>query len=138
MVLRRRVRTKRDDLLEKREAALLGGGQRRIDAQHKRGKLTARERIDLLLDEGTLLEMDTFVEHRATDFGLDKQKYAGDAVVTGSGKIGGRTVFVYAQDFTVLGGSLSEAVAQKICKVMDLAINSGAPMVGLIDSGGAR
>jgi acetyl-CoA carboxylase carboxyltransferase component len=132
------VRTKRDDLLEKREAALLGGGQRRIDAQHKRGKLTARERIDLLLDEGTLLEMDTFVEHRATDFGLDKQKYAGDAVVTGSGKIGGRTVFVYAQDFTVLGGSLSEVAAQKIVKMQELSLKNGAPIIGLIDSGGAR
>ena len=138
MVLRRRERTKRDDLLQKREAALLGGGQRRIDAQHKRGKLTARERIDLLLDEGTFLELDSFVEHRATDFGLDSQKYPGDAVVTGYGKIGGRTAFVYAQDFTVLGGSLSEAAAQKITKVQELSLQNGAPIIGLIDSGGAR
>jgi propionyl-CoA carboxylase beta chain len=138
MVLRRRERTKRDDLLERRENALLGGGQRRIDAQHKRGKLTARERIDLLLDEGTFLELDTFKEHRSTDFGLENQKYPGDAVVTGYGKIGGRTVFVYAQDFTVLGGSLSEAAAQKITKVQELSLQNGAPIIGLIDSGGAR
>ena len=129
MVLRRRERTKRDDLIQKREAALLGGGQRRIDAQHKRGKLTARERIDLLLDEGTFLELDSFVEHRATDFGLDSQKYPGDAVVTGYGKIGGRTAFVYAQDFTVLGGSLSEAAAQKITKVQELSLQNGAPII---------
>ncbi|MCH7800155.1 MAG: methylmalonyl-CoA carboxyltransferase, partial [Chloroflexi bacterium] len=138
MVLRRRGRTKRDDLLEKREAAKLGGGQRRIDAQHKRGKLTARERIDLLLDKGTFLELDTFVEHRSTDFGLERQKYPGDAVVTGYGKIDGRTTFVYAQDFTVLGGSLSEVAANKIIKVQQLSLQNGAPIIGLIDSGGAR
>lgn len=138
MVLRRRKRTKRDDLLQKREAAQLGGGQRRIDAQHKRGKLTARERIDLLLDDGTFLELDTFVEHRSTDFGLERQKYPGDAVVTGYGKIDGRTAFVYAQDFTVLGGSLSEVAANKISKVQGLSLQNGAPIIGLIDSGGAR
>ena len=121
-----------------RDQALLGGGQRRIDAQHSRGKLTARERIDLLLDEGTFQELDTFVVHRASDFGLADQHFLGDAVVTGHGQVDGRLVFVYAQDFTVFGGSLSEAVAQKICKVMDLSVTTGAPIVGLIDSGGAR
>ena len=121
-----------------REQSLLGGGQRRIEAQHDRGKLTARERIDVLLDEGTFQELDTFVVHRAAEFGLADQRYLGDAVVTGYGQIDGRLVFVYAQDFTVLGGSLSEAVAQKICKVMDLSVSNGAPIVGLIDSGGAR
>ena len=138
MVLKRIVDRKRDELARKREEAKLGGGQRRIDAQHERGKLTARERIDLLLDEGTFEELDTFVEHRSTEFGLADQKFPGDAVVTGYGNVNGRLTFLFAQDFTVLGGSLSEAVAQKICKVMDLATNSGAPMVGLIDSGGAR
>ena len=121
-----------------REEASLGGGQRRIESQHSRGKLTARERIALLLDEGSFQELDTFVTHRATDFGLADQKHLGDAVVTGYGKVEGRFVYVYSQDFTVLGGSLSEAVAGKICKVMDLAMNNGAPVVGLIDSGGAR
>jgi acetyl-CoA carboxylase carboxyltransferase component len=138
MVLKRVVDLKRDELARRRDEAKLGGGQRRIDAQHERGKLTARERVDLLLDEGTFEELDVFVEHRSTEFGLADQKFPGDAVVTGYGKVNGRLTFVFAQDFTVLGGSLSEAVAQKICKVMDLAINSGAPMVGLIDSGGAR
>ena len=121
-----------------RDEALIGGGQRRIEAQHGRGKLTARERVALLLDEGSFQELDAFVVHRATDFGLDRQRFLGDAVVTGYGKVDGRQVFVYSQDFTVLGGSLSEAVAQKICKVMDLAVSVGAPVVGLIDSGGAR
>ena len=120
------------------EQAKLGGGQRRIDAQHGRGKLTARERIDLLLDNGSFEELDPFVEHRSIEFGMADQKFPGDAVVTGYGKVNGRQLFVFSQDFTVLGGSLSEAVAQKICKVMDLATNSGAPIVGLIDSGGAR
>ncbi len=138
MVLRRRIPTGHEELDGKRKAAQLGGGQRRIDAQHEKGKLTARERIDLLLDAGSFQEIDAFVIHRATDFGLDKQRYLGDAVVTGYGKVDGRLVFVYAQDFTVLGGSLSEAAAQKICKVQDLALENGAPIVGLIDSGGAR
>ena len=138
MVVRRVTDQKREELRRKREEAKLGGGQRRIEAQHKRGKLTARERVSLLLDEGTFDELDPFVVHRATEFGLADQHFPGDAVVTGHGKVDGRLVFVYSQDFTVLGGSLSEAVAQKICKVMDLATNSGAPVVGLIDSGGAR
>ncbi len=137
MVIRRKI-DKRAQLRQMREQSLLGGGQRRIDAQHGRGKLTARERIDLLLDTGSFQELDTFVTHRASEFGLADQRYLGDAVVTGHGKIDGRLVFVYSQDFTVFGGSLSEAVAQKICKVMDLATTSGAPVVGLIDSGGAR
>ena len=138
MVLKRVVDRKREELAQRREQAKLGGGQRRIDAQHGRGKLTARERIDLLLDDGSFEELDPFVEHRSIEFGMADQKFPGDAVVTGYGKVNGRQLFVFSQDFTVLGGSLSEAVAQKICKVMDLATNSGAPIVGLIDSGGAR
>jgi propionyl-CoA carboxylase beta chain len=121
-----------------REQAQLGGGQERIEQQHERGKLTARERLDLLLDPGSFVEFDAFVTHRATDFGLDKQRYLGDGVVTGHGMIGGRLVFVFSQDFTVFGGSLSEAHAEKICKIMDLAVEVGAPIVGLNDSGGAR
>ena len=116
----------------------MGGGARRIEAQHRRGKLTARERLDLLFDEGSFEELDAFAQHRATEFGLAEQKTPGDAVVTGYGRVNGRLAFAYSQDFTVLGGSLSEVVGQKICKVMDLAANSGAPVVGLIDSGGAR
>ena len=138
MVTRRKADQKGDELRRKREEAKLGGGTRRIEAQHKKGKLTARERIASLLDEGTFEELDPFVTHRATEFGLADQKYPGDAVVTGYGKVSGRLAFVYAQDFTVIGGTLSEAVAQKICKAMDLAMNSGAPVIGLIDSGGAR
>ena len=138
MVLRRIVDLKRDELKKKREQARAGGGARRIQAQHDRGKLTARERIDLLIDEGTFEELDPFVTHRSTEFGLADQQFLGDAVVTGYGDVDGRLAFVYAQDFTVFGGSLSEVVAQKICKVLDLATNSGAPVVGLIDSGGAR
>ena len=138
MAVRRITDQKREELRRRREEAALGGGQRRIEAQHKRGKLTARERIALLLDDGTFEELDPFVAHRATEFGLADQQFPGDAVVTGHGKVDDRLVFVYSQDFTVLGGSLSEAVAQKICKVMDLATGSGAPVVGLIDSGGAR
>ena len=121
-----------------RQEAHQGGGQRRIDQQHSRGKLTARERIALLMDPGTFEELDTFVTHRTTDFGLADQRYLGDAVVTGYGKVDGRQVFAYAQDFTVFGGSLSEAVSQKICKAMDLAAKTGCPFVGLNDSGGAR
>ena len=138
MVVRRVVDRKRDELRRKREEARLGGGQRRIDAHHKRGKLTARERVAILLDEGSFEELDPFALHRSVEFGLADQQYLGDAVVTGYGNVDGRLTFVFAQDFTVLGGSLSEVVAQKICKAMDLAVNSGAPMVGLIDSGGAR
>ena len=129
---------KHDELLDKKALSLKGGGDKRVEAQHKRGKLTARERISLLLDEGSFEELDPLVLHRSTNFGLDNQHFLGDAVVTGYGEVNGRLTFVYAQDFTVLGGSLSEAVANKICKVMDKAIESGAPIVGLIDSGGAR
>ncbi len=125
-------------LREQKEKALLGGGKKRIEAQHAKGKLTARERIDLLLDEGSFQEIDMLVRHRWSDFGLDKQRYYGDGVVTGHGLIDGRQVFVFSQDFTVLGGSLSEAYGQKICKVMDMAMKVGAPVIGLNDSGGAR
>ncbi len=115
-----------------------GGGVKRLEQQHARGKLSARERLDLLLDEGSFREIDAFVTHRASDFGLDGERYLGDGVVTGFGRIDGRLVFVYSQDFTVFGGSLSEAHAEKICKVMDLAVENGAPIIGLSDSGGAR
>lgn len=121
-----------------KEKAKLGGGQHRIDEQHKKGKLTARERLDLLLDKNSFVETDMLVEHRSHDFGLDKQKFLGDGVVTGSGTIDGRLVFVFSQDFTVFGGSLSEAHAEKICKIMDRALKVGAPIIGLNDSGGAR
>jgi propionyl-CoA carboxylase beta chain len=121
-----------------REEARLGGGEQRIAQQHERGKLTARERLELLLDEGSFRELDAFVTHRTSDFGLDDERYLGDGVVTGHGSIDGRPVFVYSQDFTVFGGSLSEAHAEKICKVMDLAMENGAPIIGLSDSGGAR
>ena len=125
-------------LREMRAQARLGGGESRIAAQHAKGKLTARERLDLLLDENSFQELDMFVTHRTDAFGLDKQKYLGDSVVTGYGTIEGRLVFVYSQDFTVFGGSLSEAHAEKICKVLDLAMKNGAPVIGLNDSGGAR
>jgi propionyl-CoA carboxylase beta chain len=121
-----------------RERAKEGGGPRRIEAQHKKGKLTARERLDLLLDEGSFEEFDTFVQHRCRDFGLEKERYLGDGVVTGCGTIEGRLVFVFSQDFTVFGGSLSETHAEKICKIMDTALKVGAPVIGLNDSGGAR
>ncbi len=126
------------ELLEKRELAKLGGGQKRVDSQHKRGKMTARERIDLLLDEGSFEEFDMFVTHRCSDFGLEDKKYYADGVVTGYGTIDGRLVYVFAQDFTVFGGSLSLAYAEKICKVMDKALKMGAPIISLNDSGGAR
>lgn len=125
-------------LRQQKSEALLGGGQKRIDAQHKKGKLTARERIDLLLDEGSFQEIDMLVKHQYSDFGLDKQRYFGDGVVTGHGLIEGRQVFVFSQDFTVLGGSLSEAYGKKICKIMDMAMKVGSPLIGLNDSGGAR
>jgi propionyl-CoA carboxylase beta chain len=125
--------------LEKRaHAAKLGGGEDRIKKQHAKGKLTARERLDILLDEDSFQEWDMFVEHRAIDFGMEEQKIPGDGVVTGYGKINGRLVYVFSQDFTVFGGSLSEAHAEKICKVMDHAVRNGAPLIGLNDSGGAR
>jgi propionyl-CoA carboxylase beta chain len=125
-------------LEEKRDAARQGGGSRRIEAQHAKGKLTARERIDLLLDADSFEEWDMFVEHRSSDFGMGEQRIPGDGVVTGHGTINGRLVFVFSQDFTVFGGSLSEAHAEKICKIMDQAIQVGAPVIGINDSGGAR
>src|SRR6478609_11064871 len=127
------------DALEDRSAgAKLGGGEKRIEAQHARGKLTARERIELLLDKGSFEEFDMFVEHRAIEFGMDKTKIPGDGVVTGWGTVNGRTVFVFAKDFTVFGGSLSETHAQKITKIQDMALRNRAPIVGLFDAGGAR
>jgi len=125
-------------LAEARAAAEMGGGQKRIDAQHAKGKLTSRERIELLLDPGTFEEWDMFVQHRCNDFGMDQQHIPGDGVVTGYGTVNGRVMFVFSQDFTVFGGSLSEAHAEKICKVMDHAMKVGAPVIGLNDSGGAR
>src|SRR5579862_2634592 len=115
-----------------------GGGPTRLRQQHEKGKLSARERLDVLLDEGSFVELDRFVTHRSADFGLDEQLIYGDGVVTGYGRISGRLVYVFSQDFTVFGGSLSEAVAEKICKIMDLAMRNGAPVIGLNDSGGAR
>src|SRR5579864_3219603 len=122
----------------KRAAARAGGGDKRIEAQHAKGKLTARERLEVLLDPGSFEEWDMFVEHRSIDFGMEQQRVPGDGVVTGFGSIDGRLVFVFSQDFTVFGGSLSEAHAEKICKVMDAAMKVGAPIIGLNDSGGAR
>lgn len=124
--------------LELRSKAKLGGGEKRIANQHAKGKHTARERIEILLDDGSFEELDMFVTHRCTNFGMEKEKYLGDGVVTGHGTIDGRTVYVYAQDFTVFGGSLSETMALKICKVMDMAMKMGAPIIGINDSGGAR
>src|SRR5256885_5073549 len=130
---------RRLDALQKlRSESELGGGADRILAQHEKGKLTARERLDLLLDAGSFVEIDRFVTHRATDFGLADERYFGDGVITGYGHIDGRLVFVFSQDFTVFGGSLSETHGEKICKVMDLALKNGAPLIGLNDSGGAR
>jgi propionyl-CoA carboxylase beta chain len=126
------------ELETRRQAARMGGGQKRIAAQHAKGKLTARERVELLLDEGSFEEFDMFVVHRCTDFGMEKDRPAGDGVVTGWGTVNGRMVYVYAQDFTVFGGSLSETHAQKICKIMDMAMQNGAPVIGIADSGGAR
>ncbi len=128
----------RADLDKKNQEALLGGGKDRIEKQHEAGKLTARERLNLLLDKGTFVELDRFVTHRCTDFGMEGRKFLGDGVITGYGKINGRLAFVFAQDFTVLGGTLSLTVSQKICKVMELAMKNGAPLIGLNDSGGAR
>ena len=125
-------------LRERKTKSRLGGGQDRIDAQHKKGRLTARERLDLLLDKGSFREVDNFVVHRTSDFGLDQQVFPGDSVVTGWGTIEGRLVYVFSQDFTVLGGSLGEVHAEKICKIMDMAMKNGAPVIGLNDSGGAR
>jgi acetyl-CoA carboxylase carboxyltransferase component len=130
--------TKIQNLREQKARSRLGGGPERIEAQHKKGRLTARERIDLLLDKGSFREMDSFVQHRTHDFNLQSQKFMSDAVVTGWGTIEGRLVYVFSQDFTVLGGSLGEVHAEKICKVMEMAMKNGAPMIGLNDSGGAR
>src|SRR2546429_7448789 len=127
--------SKLDQLREREQQAESGGGTVRVDKQHAAGKMTARERVEFLLDEGTFQEFDKLVEHRSRDFGLDKQLYPGDGVVTGHGLIDGRKVFVFAQDFTIFGGSLSETHAEKICKVMDLAMKVGAPINGLNDSG---
>jgi propionyl-CoA carboxylase beta chain len=127
-----------EDLHRRQAQAEQGGGASRVAQQHQKGKLTARERLDLLLDDGTFVELDRFVTHRARDFGLDQQVYPGDGVVTGYGQVDGRLVYVFSQDFTIFGGSLSEAHAEKICKVMDLAMRNGAPVIGLNDSGGAR
>src|SRR6059058_4574079 len=132
------MREKLELLQKKRAESELGGGAERIAAQHYKGKMTARERLDVLLDAGTFVELDRFVTHRSTDFGLADEKYLGDGVVTGYGRIDGRAVYIFSQDFTVFGGSLAEAHAEKICKVMDLAIKTGAPIIGLNDSGGAR
>ena len=126
------------ELIAKRKEARLGGGEARIEKQHEKGKYTARERINMLVDEGSFEEIDMFVLHRSTNFGLDKKKFAGDGVVVGSATIDGRLVYLYAQDFTVLGGALGEMQAKKICKVQDLAMKVGAPLIGLNDSGGAR
>src|SRR5213596_613748 len=127
------------DILEERRAgAKLGGGEKRIEAQHARGKLTARERIELLLDKGSFEEFDMFVEHRSTEFGMEKTKVPGDGVVTGWGTVNGRKTFVFAKDFTVFGGSLSETHAQKIVKLQDMAMKARAPIIGLYDAGGAR
>ncbi len=130
--------TKIQTLNEQKTKSRLGGGQERIDAQHKKGRLTARERLDLLLDKGSFREVDAFVQHRTHDFNLDKQKFISDSVVTGWGTIENRLVYVYSQDFTVFGGSLGEVHAEKICKIMDMAMKNGAPVIGLNDLGGAR
>src|SRR5881394_1224930 len=127
-----------DTLEERRAGAKLGGGEKRIEAQHARGKLTARERIELLLDKGSFEEFDMFVEHRSTEFGMEKTKVPGDGVVTGWGTVNGRKTFVFAKDFTVFGGSLSETHAQKIVKIQDMAMKARAPIIGLFDAGGAR
>src|SRR5438309_6559698 len=132
------IQDKLEQLRQKRAEAEQGGGAERVQAQHEKGKMTARERLDVLLDPGSFVELDRFVTHRASDFGLAEEKYLGDGVVTGWGRIDGRLVYVFSQDFTVFGGSLSETHAEKICKVMDLAVRNGAPFIGLNDSGGAR
>ena len=134
----RKTQQKISLLKQKTIEAKLSGGEAKIKSQHERGKLTARERIELLVDDGTFQETDRFIVNQPNEFDAAKDKFLGEAVITGYGKINNKTVFLYAQDFTVLGGSLSQAVANKICKIMDLAIQNGAPVIGLIDSGGAR
>src|ERR1700719_3094778 len=132
------MRDKLELLGRRRAESELGGGEARLQTQHEKGKRAARERLELLLDEGSFVELDRFVVHRSTDFGLEAQKFYGDGVITGHGKIDGRLVYVFSQDFTVFGGSLSESFAEKIVKIMDLAMRNGAPVIGLNDSGGAR
>src|SRR5256885_12803350 len=132
------MREKLELLQQKRSESEQGGGADRIETQHKKGKMTARERLDVLLDPGSFVELDRFVTHRATDFGLADERYLGDGVVTGHGRIEGRLVYVFSQDFTVFGGSLSATHAEKICKGMDLALRNGAPIIGLNDSACAR
>ena len=132
------MKSKEQELREKIELANLGGGKERIEKQHQKGKLTARERIELLMDKGSFQEIGKFVTHRCNDFGMENQKFPGDGVITGFGTVNGRLIYVFSQDFTVFGGSLSETHAEKICKIMDLAITNGAPLIGLNDSGGAR
>ena len=126
------------ELNTRRDIARQGGGERRVAAQHAKGKLTARERVELLLDEGSFEEYDMFVTHRCTDFGMENQEVPGDGVITGWGTVNGRMVYVFSQDFTVLGGSVSATHAAKICKIMDMAMQNGAPVIGINDSGGAR
>ncbi|MDP2038619.1 MAG: carboxyl transferase domain-containing protein, partial [Ignavibacteria bacterium] len=132
------MKNKIEQLEKLREESKTGGGEDKIRVQHEKGKLTARERIQLLVDEGSFSEIDMFVKHRSSDFGLEKQKYSGDGVVTGFAKINGRQIALFSQDFTVFGGSLSETNAEKICKIMDMALKLGIPVIGLNDSGGAR
>src|SRR3954453_8442009 len=132
------MKSKKEILREKIEEGKLGGGLDRIETQHKKGKLTARERIELLMDPGSFEEIGALVVHRTIDFGMNEQQYYGDGVLTGYGAVHGRLVYVFAQDFTVFGGALSETHAEKICKIMDLAMKTGAPLIGLNDSGGAR
>src|SRR3954451_13530401 len=138
MGTKRRMATTIEELEKRRELARLGGGEKRIAAQHAKGRLTARERLSVLLDAGSFEETDMFVEHRCAEFGMEAQRIPGDGVVTGQGTINGRLVFAFSQDFTVCGGSLSESHAEKICKVMDRAVKVGAPVIGINDSGGAR
>jgi propionyl-CoA carboxylase beta chain len=127
-----------DKLLKMRNLARMGGGQERIDKQHAKGRMTARERVEMLLDEGSFEEFDMFKTHRCTQFGMEGKEFLGDGVITGYGTINGRIVYVFSQDFTVFGGSLSETFAEKVCKIMDLAMKNGAPVIGMNDSGGAR
>jgi propionyl-CoA carboxylase beta chain len=132
------MKDKLDKLIKMRADAVLGGGQERIEKQHAKGRMTARERIEMLLDEGSFEEFDMFKTHRCTQFGMEGKEFLGDGVITGYGTINGRVVYVFSQDFTVFGGSLSETFAEKVCKIMDLAMKNGAPVIGLNDSGGAR
>ena len=132
------MKEKQNQLLQKMAEARLGGGEKRIEKQHAKKKLTARERIEYLLDDGSFEEVGMLVTHRSTDFGMENQQFFGDGVITGYGTINGRMIYIFAQDFTVFGGALSETHAEKICKVMDLAVKMGAPIIGLNDSGGAR